>query len=300
MSVSLTVLIPTPGRPRLLERTLAPVARCTLPDGYEELVVIENGSMAGAKELVEDLPKELNARYMHRGRGNKSYALNEALQTITGGLVVFFDDDVRVHKNTLKAYAHVAVENGTGKFFGGPVRIDWEEKPPDWMMSLYPYSVRGYDAAEMKAVDMYLGFNWAAFADDLKRLGGFDPKFGPGSPAGATGQEGDMQARMRTDGMTGLDVPGAIVSHYVPRDRKSIPWLIKRRNRDERRRGMRTDASAGAFAWRVGRNTLVALGVALKGGLLWDYNKLLFGICNVSREIGAVQGYFWKSKQGQS
>jgi hypothetical protein len=152
----------------------------------------------------------------------------------------------------------------------------------------------------MKDVGMYLGFNWAAFTTDLRRLGGFDPQFGPGSPAGATGQEGEMQARMKADGMTGIDVPGAIVSHYVPSDRNSIPWLIKRRSRDERRRGMRTDASARAFAWRVGQNTLVALGVALKGALLWDLNKLLFGICNVSREVGAVRGYIWKRKQSNS
>ena len=108
MQKPLTILIPTHGRPTLLKRTLASLAACELPASYKELVVIENGSRAGAEDVVANFPKRLNARYMHRERGNKSYALNEALNTVIEGLVVFFADDVRVSQDILLHYAAVS------------------------------------------------------------------------------------------------------------------------------------------------------------------------------------------------
>jgi glycosyltransferase involved in cell wall biosynthesis len=204
------------------------LVKCDLPESYEELVVIENGSQAGAAQMVAELPERLNARYVHRERANKSFALNEALETVTGGLVVFFDDDVYVHENTLIAYAEAAKEHGTGYYFGGPVDVDLEREPEQWLDPLLPYSVKGYDLEENRMRNEYLGFNWAAYLCDVRRVGGFDPNFGPGSPLGATGQESNMQKRMMENGIKGRDVRKALVSHYVPKNRSNIKWLLNR------------------------------------------------------------------------
>lgn len=40
---SLTILIPTHGRPALLERTLESLVACRLPESYFETVIVENG-----------------------------------------------------------------------------------------------------------------------------------------------------------------------------------------------------------------------------------------------------------------
>ena len=50
---------------------------------------------------------------------------------------------------------------------------------------------------------VFLGANWAAFARDLKEVGGFDPWFGPGSATGSTGQEQTMQRRLLGAGLHG-------------------------------------------------------------------------------------------------
>jgi glycosyltransferase involved in cell wall biosynthesis len=235
---SLTILIPTHGRPTLLKRTLESLKACTLPNTYHELVVIENGSRDGAQKLVADLPERLNARYMHRERGNKSYALNEALETIEDGLVVFFDDDVRVHPDTLVAYANAAMDYNGGVFFGGPVEVDFEKKPQDWLVPYLPYSAKGYDLIESRMGEEYLGFNWAAFTSDVKRLGGFDLRFGPGSVTGATGQESNMQKRMLRTGMNGVDVQRARVWHHVPKQRSNQKWVLSRHFREGVHNGM--------------------------------------------------------------
>ena len=64
---------------------------------------------------------------------------------------------------------------------------------------------------------IFLGLNWAAFASDLKEVGGFDPRFGPGSATGSTGQETAMQRRFLAAGLHGRDVPHAEVWHWIPR-----------------------------------------------------------------------------------
>jgi glycosyltransferase involved in cell wall biosynthesis len=234
-SFPLIVLIPTHGRPTLLKRTLDSLAQCALPDSYQELVVIENGSRAGAEAVVADLPARLNARYMHCERGNKSYALNEALETMADGLVVFFDDDVKVNTEALIAYAQRASAMATSTeshFFGGRFLVEHEESPPDWMLAYLPPSAKGcwYDGgAELDdSFTGFLGFNWAAYVDDIKEVGGFNVDKGPGAPSGSTGQETDMQKRLVAHGVKAHYVDNAVVTHYVPSESCTPEWALRR------------------------------------------------------------------------
>jgi hypothetical protein len=277
------------------------LTQCRLPDCYGELVVIENGSRAGAEELVEALPERLNARYMHRSRGNKSYALNQALETITGGLVVFFDDDVWVSPETLTAYAEVAKEYGPGHFFGGPVMVDREGDFPDSLAHLFPRSARGYDLVESRMGDKYLGFNWAAYTSDLEEVGGFDTKLGPGvDTAAIVGDESELQERLQEAGCSGVDVHSARVSHYVPAGNTTLSWLLRRRIQGGVRQGLESTASGGEFAYRMLGQTLVSLGVAVKGAVTLDRQKLMFVLCNLFQRMGVIKGYVWQSQDRES
>jgi hypothetical protein len=77
----------------------------------------------------------------------------------------------------------------------------------------------------------FLGFNWAAFAKDIRAAGGFDPDRGPGSPTGSTGQETDMQRRLLAAGLGGIYVPDAKVWHYIAADRSTAAWALERNYR---------------------------------------------------------------------
>lgn len=232
MAEALYVLIPTHGRPTLLRRTLDSLAACRLPDGYRETVVVENGSRDGAEAVVAEAAAAhpvLRLRYMHVEWGNKSHALNEALKTVAEGLVVFFDDDVRLAPEVLVAYAEAAEGCCGGTFFGSSFGVDYEEPPPPWLVPLLPFSARGMDLQSEDRLWEYLGFNWAAFAGDIRKLGGFDLAFGPGSPTGATGQETNMQHRMVAAGMTRIDLPEVLVWHYIPKERCTALWTARRK-----------------------------------------------------------------------
>ena len=224
----ISIVIPTHGRPDLLHQTLSSITSCELPDTYHKLIVVENGSRLGAEDLVSALPNRLRAEYMHLEWGNKSNALNKALEQLENDLVFFTDDDVRLHHEVLLAYEKAAAGYQNNVFLGGPVKVDREEEPPKWMEPLLPFSARGYDLKNERMHSGYLGFNWAAFAQDIKQLGGFDPRYGPGSTTGASGQETDMQRRMRNAGFAEVDVLDALVWHKVPASRCNEEWLQQR------------------------------------------------------------------------
>lgn len=245
---AITVLIPTHGRPALLRRTIDSLGECEIPPSYVETVIVENGSRAGAESLVADTAFEhpnLRLRYLHVERANKSHALNEALKTLESGLVVFLDDDVRLDRGILRAYADAARRHSDRAFFGGPVSIDYERTPPDWIVPILPRSARGYELSDRGVMDgEFLGFNWAAFRDDILHAGGFNSDFGPGSPHQAAGQESEMQQRLRGSGFKDQGVGTARVWHYVPRERCTYRFVLNRRYRNGLSVGMRTQGKA--------------------------------------------------------
>lgn len=236
------LLIATAGRADLLGSTLRSLAACDIPASLASVIVIENGPACGSELVCRQSYGDLNVRYAWTPEPNKSLALNTALQQIPDrSLIVFSDDDIRFTPKTLLAFEQSAANAAPNKFFGGPFGCDYEVAPPPWILPYLPLSAIGWQPNE-KTFDprsgSFLGFNWAAYCYDIKRLGGFDPNFGPGSPTGATGQESNMQRRMRAAGMTAQLVPDAHVFHFVPANRCSIDWAVHRARRNGISRGV--------------------------------------------------------------
>jgi glycosyltransferase involved in cell wall biosynthesis len=184
---------------------------------------------------------------MHVATANKSAALNAVLETLSDEFLLFLDDDVRLAPETVAEYAVAARGKDGGTYFGGPTGVDYEQPPPEWLKSYLPVSAVGWTIdgrtdwlhvkrndsvassrkTEVRAPNL-LGFNWAAFARDLKTAGGFDPRRGPGGSTGAQGQDTAMQIRLLEEGANWEYLPRAMVWHYVPRERCSPQWALDR------------------------------------------------------------------------
>ena len=228
-SPPLHIVIATHERLALLRQTLNSLAECEQPEAYQGAIVVENGSKAGAKRIVEDhgdtLNAEyLNAEYLYASHAHKSHALNRALEAVGDGLIFFTDDDVRVHPKVLVRYSEAAQGIERGLYFGGPTDVDYEEPPPDWLLPSLPSSAVGWD--QDSDWHYALGCNWAAFVEDLRSCGGFDEEKGPGS--GTVGSETDMQKRLEESGVEQRFVEGARVWHYIPKERCNPKWLLHR------------------------------------------------------------------------
>jgi len=295
------VAIATHDRSELLERTLSSLAQCRIPDGFCGTLVVENGSRAGAEAIVSRAPAAIRPRYLFEPVGNKSRALNLVLQE-AGGLVIFLDDDVRVGPELLDAYVRAAHAAGPGHFFGGPVAPDYEQAPPQWLVKFLPLSARGWtldDPASLASKPFFLGFNWAAYVDDLTRVGGFNDQFGPGAVTGSVGQEGEMQRRLVAGGVTARFVAEALVHHWVPRDRCSADWALDRAYRDGIRMGLQRADGSQAAKWRATLALVKQAGTSWLGAQLKRLNAdpaaHFAAQFRYRRRLGTLRGVMLKS-----
>ena len=242
-SQPLAVAIATSCRPSLLERTLNSLAECHKPASYEGAWIVENGETNGIRQLVGKYAVEHRFRYLHVAEANKSHALNTLLARAGDALLFFTDDDVRFDSHILTAYEEAATGVVEGQFYGGPLDVDYDVSPPPaWMKRMLPKTACGWSRSEDRITCLprprFLGPNWAAFASDLRRIGGFDTRLGPGSQANCTGDETEIQRRLSRAGAEGYYVPQAMAWHFIRSEVITEKWILERALRHGREWGI--------------------------------------------------------------
>ncbi len=303
MASSLIVVIPTAGRPDLLRRTLESLSHCRKPSIFRKTLVIENGTRAGAEDIAKAYQASLATQYFYEPLGNKSHALNTVLEMARDSLIYFTDDDVRIHPETLCAYAEAATGVEGGQFYGGPTGVDYEQPPPAWLKTYLPSSAIGLSLGSgpeniiQEKLQPFLGFNWAAFGNDLLCLGGFNTDVGPGSAIKSTGQESDMHIRLFDYGVQQVYIPNAMVWHFIPRIRCSRQWTLQRAYR----RGVSSgyfDTKPGRRVWGIRTWLLVTwlklLGKFIRTTLNSDSKVHFDARFNLAKTSGRIWGA-WKS-----
>ncbi|MEE9320644.1 MAG: glycosyltransferase [Granulosicoccus sp.] len=242
-AVPLVVIIPTHSENTEIGDTLESLSLCRRPSGFLKTIVVENGPVCYAEAVVRRLASanpHLAIDYQYVPLANKSNAQNEALATLTQNcLILFTDDDVRFDENLLVVVADAAQGFHTGVVFGGPVRINASGKLPQRLKAAMPSSMTGFPADRKRTPSYFLGANYAAFSNDVKRLGGFDPRFGPGSKLMASGDESMMMRTMRNSGFEFRYLPDAIVWHSVDYSKITDEVMVDRRYRGGLERGIR-------------------------------------------------------------
>ena len=233
MLTKLIVVIASTGKPVLLS-TLNSLDQCIKPPEYRGTIVVENGPKNGVSEIIASAPLSLHVKYLYVPEANKAIAQNAAIADIADDTIVFFtDDDISFDQNILVNYVNAvqSCQSNTKVVFGGPVRISCSHSPPKWLRELAPPSMKGWepkvDEVQPDRV-RFLGANWAAYPEDIRKVGGFDPRFGPGSLLNATGEEMVIQNRLKRNGVQFVYVPNAVVWHHVKLERYSAKFLISR------------------------------------------------------------------------
>lgn len=236
----MNALLATHGRPDLLKETLESLLSSS-PAILSKIVVVENGGDFGSREIVERCNRDGRLIFTSISKANKSLALNAGVELCDDGLIFLTDDDVIIQPDTLVAYQVASSIHGPGNYYGGRMEARYQSAPPDWLLPYLPSSARCWPTGDRPEGDYWFctGCNWAAYRQDLIAAGGFDAEFGPGSATGSTGQESNMQRRLRADfGVRGVFVPDAVVSHQVPPEHCSPEWAVKRAHRSGIEKGM--------------------------------------------------------------
>ncbi len=230
--MKLVILIPTHNRNELLERTLNSLSECEFPNEYEKTIVIENGGEFGASNITDKF-KNINVQYLYSEEGNKSLALNKALTYINDDTFIFFtDDDVRFNQNILIEYVNTSKKFKNYFIYGGPMGVDYDEGAPEsWLIEYLPRPAKGWSLGNKQLITTdnftFLGCNWGAFAEDIKKYNGFDANFGPGDNTLGVGQESSMQRSMFEKGWKKCYIPDALVWHYVPKIKSNKEFALR-------------------------------------------------------------------------
>lgn len=231
----LSVWINTRNRADLLRQTLDSLAGAEPPEGPWEVVVVDNGSTDETPAVIASFTDRLPlvaAVEELPGRGN---ARRRAAALATGQECVFTDDDVLFDRPWLRVYERAFREHPECAVFGGPVRSRYDRRPPEWLLSFAPFSIRGFDLGPTpREIDMrresFLGANWAVRRGVLEAAGGFRDDLGVDANGRMQvgGEETELQLRLLAAGARALYLPEAGLDHHVPEERCTADFILDR------------------------------------------------------------------------
>ena len=211
---TVTVAVATCGRPEALRRCIdAIVAGTSAPD---QLVVVDQGPPANGGDVVDRIDPSIPHRYLSQERLGLSASRNLALNVATGDVLAVTDDDIvpdrrwveRIRAaftngdrsvSAVTGSVHALEEPVAGETFAISLRVDPE--PRHYVGRHRPWTVG-------------TGGNFAARTSVLRDLGGWDDRFGVGSP-GRAAEDVELVDRLLTGGHVIAYEPHAVVYHEL-------------------------------------------------------------------------------------
>jgi glycosyltransferase involved in cell wall biosynthesis len=233
----ITLIICSFDRRESLLETLDTVAKqhCTTP--WEVLVVDNNGtdgSAVAVSERAATFPVPL--RVLREERQGRSYALNRAIESARGEILIFTDDDVSLRPGFVAGHAAVYSDARIGGA-GGRILPVMPENTPGWMRELCENRSGGpagrYDwGSEMRAIEeggeihLPYGANMSLRREIAANLGGFRTDLGWGTQL-VPGEEIDMFERIRRAGSKVVYQPDAVVEHRFQPAKASLEYFLQ-------------------------------------------------------------------------
>lgn len=230
-----SAIICTHNRRDLLAKTVYSLQGQHFPKNLYEIIVVDNASTDGTRDLVEEMrsSSKVRIRYIHEARLGVSHARNAGLEAAHGELTAYIDDDEEADPSWLQGIvdAFSAVEPEPGIVFG-PVNPSWERKPPDWLSDEF----RGYlsivafepKPAFVTQLDWFPEGNSAFRTHVLRSIGGFATEFGRKGGRLLGGECLRVQERLLAMGYELYYQPSMGVKHFIPAERMSVSWLSRR------------------------------------------------------------------------
>jgi succinoglycan biosynthesis protein ExoM len=216
-----SICVATHRRPRQLGALLEDLARQRRPP--QEVVVVDNDATASARAVVRRAAVPFPIRYATEPRTNVAIARNRTVALARGDWLAFVDDDERAPPEWLERLV-AAARRFRADGVLGPVEPVLPATAADWLQ-------RGgfYDWVRMRtgAVVPVKGLR---FGNVLVRAALLRTRHPPFDPAyGLTGgEDGDLLARLVTDGARIIWCDEAVVREPVDPARQSLRWILLR------------------------------------------------------------------------
>ncbi|HEY8188554.1 MAG TPA: glycosyltransferase [Pyrinomonadaceae bacterium] len=230
----LSVAICTYNRASLLSRVLDSVTNQIPATDEAEILIVDNGSTDGTRDLVAALQLEDNRiRYVVEPKPGIAHARNRALGEAHGEYLAFIDDDAWADPNWLgNLLAPIQSVSPRPKCVVGPVSLVWEGKRPDWFPDRFESLLCRYEMGDVPRfldADGYLLTTNSLFhRETLLNLGGMRTDLGHRRKALLGGEDNDIFNRLIANGLGIYYQPRARVFHPVPKERQTRRFLLRR------------------------------------------------------------------------
>ena len=233
--VDASVIIATHNRAAILERTLEHLAGQEIEGLTWEVIVVDNGSTDDTERVLAEAAQKLPLVSLHEPVLGKNRALNQALKTARGNLLIFTDDDVIPCEKWVAELVGASARWPGDSLFGGPIIPDFPHDTPKWLQApTFPYSEVAFSrypptcAGEGPTEHAPFGGNLAIRVSALLR-DGYSESIGPCAGINyAMGSETELLRRLNADGLRYIYVPSASVQHVIRKEQTTRQWLFRR------------------------------------------------------------------------
>jgi glycosyltransferase involved in cell wall biosynthesis len=198
-----------------------------------EILVVDNGSTDGTRQVCGRYERIPNFRYIHEPVPGLSQARNRGLREAAGDFIGYIDDDAEAEPQWLGNALLSFATDPPPDWVGGSVTLVWEEDPPSWLTDYY-YGALGWvdwgdDARVLDPASEWLvGCNSLFRRQTLEKFGGFDTRLGRKKELLLSGEEVQLHHKIRAAGGTFYYHPAVHVRHHVSRERITPKYFYRR------------------------------------------------------------------------
>jgi len=231
--MSISVIVCTFNRSRLLEKAIESIAQSKVPDPIAwEIVVVDNNSTDNTREVVEECAKrhQIKIRYLFEPKQGLSIARNFAIRECESVALAFTDDDVLVEPEWLWNLT-ACLQSGEWAGISGRVVPTWGRPIPRWL-STSDIFVRGVLVAldlgseTVTMTQAPIGANMAYRREAFEKHGLFRTDLGRMGVSLTACEDTEFGQRLLRCGEKLRYEPSAVVYHPVPADRLRKGYLL--------------------------------------------------------------------------
>ncbi len=214
--ITTSIIIPTFHRFEALKQMLVSLKPELKAD--IEVIIIEQSrenDNIDKKQRIKELRKIINSKnliYLLIHKIGMTHANNIGVRKARGKFLIFFDDDIKIHKDCIGNLLVNFTDASVGAVGGRVITVGQREEATridTGKISLLGSFSDGYSSTIRQEIDTVVGCNWAIRKDLFDELNGFDEQF----TSFGIREESDLCLRIKKKGLKIIFEPRAVVTH---------------------------------------------------------------------------------------